>query len=337
MVNISNKILFVSLAVTLICGVFIYYSMRQRINQTEQNMDTMFNLVSSLNDEQKRLGNLVMYSINQQESSSKPPTAINATSSYDGNQDEEGEQPSIIMQEIEHSNIINLNDNMNDVEEDEDENDNSLNMINILLNGQEDLRVVVSDDEEEADKDDEDDEEDEEDEEEDVKLEDITLIDDDESSSSDDDDEQTVELSKMKVNELKQLLETLPISKGEIVKAKKLKKNELVAFIRQTTGQLEKTNDVDNLSEKPVNVADSLNDVHEDDDGHDDDNGNDENDDDGHDDNGHDDDDDEQLEDNTMLEDESDTDNNEPLHIHPNDDQVVELNDDDFNNDNFGK
>lgn len=325
MFDLSNKIIFVSLVVTLLCSVVVYYSMRQRINQTEQNMDTMFNLVSSLNDEQKRLGNLVVYSINQQEASATAKLVpFQGGNSVDENRNamEDGGQSSLIMQEIEHSNLINLND----ATEDDIEDEQPSNMINLLLQGQADLRVVVSDDEGVDEDESEDEEED--DSNENAELKSIAI-----EESSDDEDERTVELNKLKVNELKQLLDTLDITKGEIAKAKKLKKNELVEFIKQVMVKAEAQEDEidgeddDNADEQTVVENENTNKEADENDGGEEDE-----------------DDDDVLEQVANLEDDSELDDNdsEPntqSHELPTavDEPVVELNDDDFNNDDFNK
>lgn len=326
MFNVSNKIILVSLAVTLLCSVFVYYSMRQRLNQTEQNMDTMFNLVSSLNDEQKRIGNLVVYSIKQQEAGAATPMLNTGEHTFDEsiNTREDGGPSSLIMQEIEHSTLINLND----ATDDEDEDEQPTNMIDLLLQGQADLRVVVSDDEgvEEGDSEGESDDE---------NLDEITDLKHsvDDESSSDDEDERTVELNKLKVNDLKHLLETLSITKGEIAKAKKLKKNELVDFIKHVMAKADapddvnvdiKQNDVDNVSSTVIDNEDDNEEENEEDNEEDNEEENEEEND--------------VLEQVANLDDDSDLEGNDnKVQSHSlelttaMDEPVVELNDDDFN------
>lgn len=68
MFEVSNPLCILSIAMTLICGGFIYYHLKSKLTSVENDMSSIFNLVSSLNDEQKRIGNLVMYSLNNQSS-----------------------------------------------------------------------------------------------------------------------------------------------------------------------------------------------------------------------------------------------------------------------------
>jgi hypothetical protein len=187
MIELPKQLLFISLVVSLLFVAFVFYSMRGRVNQLENDMNSMFNLVSSLNDEQKKLGNLVMYSIQQQEFTNKQHTDTHEPQeTQEMVLDNEGENKVNSLADYETITVLPMNDTM-------------------LEPKQDDLRVVVSDDESDSD--------------------------DDNQHTETDIATQFNKFNKMKVNELKNVLDTLSISKSEIAKAKKLKKTELVAFI----------------------------------------------------------------------------------------------------------
>lgn len=213
MFGFSNQILVISLGFLILCAGFIYYSMRNRINQVEEDMSSMFNLVSSLNEEQKRIGNLLVYSIEQQ---------------GQGQQHQQtNQQGSGVANEMEFNDSREQLETTEHVFQSQDTVINNVvesqepKMIHLFSQNQEDMRLVVSDDEYEYD----DEEEHEEDEggnhmeEEDENETKLNIV-------------ENTQFNKMKVNELKELLETLDISKSDIASAKKLKKKELIEFIR---------------------------------------------------------------------------------------------------------
>lgn len=198
MFEVSNHVFLISLVVTLICGGFIYYSMKTRLNQVEADMSSMFNLVSSLNDEQKRLGNLLMYN-------------INAQPQYDEQIDYHGETV-----ETSDENTKEINDEPK--------------MINLFLQNQEDLRLAVSDDESECENDEHDANRD--DEHDDNNDDQDDDQDDEHDANRDDGDIKKLNVDSLKLNELKELLNTIDLDKNELITARKLKKKELIYFIK---------------------------------------------------------------------------------------------------------
>lgn len=236
MFEVSNHVFLISLVVTLICGGFIYYSMKTRLNQVEADMSSMFNLVSSLNDEQKRLGNLLMYN-------------INAQPQYDEQMDYHGET-------VETS------------DESTKEMNDEPKMINLFLQNQEDLRLVVSDDESECENDEHDANRDDEHDDEHDANHDANHDDEHDDNNDDQDDEhdanrddgdiKKLNVDSLKLNELKELLNTIDLDKNELITARKLKKKELIYFIKnklnkQTFQDLTETPDETNADDKIVN------------------------------------------------------------------------------------
>lgn len=205
MIELPKQLLFMSLVVSVAIAAFVYYSMRNRVNQLENDMNSMFNLVSSLNDEQKKLGNLVVYSIQQQEYTNNK------------NNDAQDTQNIVVVNEDEPK-LSNLTDYENNSDLLIPSADVEPNVDYLSFHNQDDLRVVVSDDET------------------DNHVESDDVNEDTETDVA----AQFNKFNKMKVNELKNVLDTLTISKSEIVKAKKLKKTQLVEFIvKNITGILD--------------------------------------------------------------------------------------------------
>lgn len=243
MFEITRQLLMLSLVVALSLAVFLYYSNRTRISQLEQDMSSMFNLVSTLNDEQKRMGNLLIYNMNQSdrmikqnnETTNELQTTIEVNK--DANKLDKDENDF-----MNDDNTDKINDDENaanrltevsspqvpenkqygddgdagDDGDDNDENDggDSVNYYKYESpTSTTDLRLVVSDNE---------DSDDEETGDKALNINDIILH---------NNNEKMTMLNKMKLPELKNIIDNLNVPKSEIAKAKKLKKTQLIEFI----------------------------------------------------------------------------------------------------------
>lgn len=205
MFEFSNPILLITAVIALLCGGFVYFFMNRRINSMEEDMSNMFNLLSSLNEEQKRLGNLVVYSLQQPPLMSHQPLNTNNL---------------VVMEEI----------------DDKIEIDTPALTLEQVDSSQEepiDHRVIVSDDEDT------------------VELTEqlfsdsvkLILLNKTEETEETEETKQSVkeiisfqELNKLKVNELKEYLDTIDLPRDVLIKAKKLKKKEMMDFILSFNG-----------------------------------------------------------------------------------------------------
>lgn len=235
MFEISNQFLLISTAIALLCGGFIYFFMNQRINSMEEDMSNMFNLLSSLNEEQKRVGNLVVYSLQQQQQQQQQVLQP---------------QPNYVMETNTNDNVLTINEEVNE------EHANSISEIEVNYNvidenkplfENTDNRVVVSEDEgDEGEVDTH------------VSESKIVVLDTENMDGTKHDDTLKTsttqstsfkELNKLKVNELKEYLETLNLSRDVLAKAKKLKKKEMMDFILSLHGETSSSSNSDDDNE----------------------------------------------------------------------------------------
>jgi len=253
----SNKIVLVSILLTVCSISFFYYILRKRLNDVENDMSSMFNLVSSLNDEQKRLWeiNYAHYNQDTQNTQNTQLQMLNqpyTTPVEAFTEDEPSVVKTITSEYIDNYNELNkmnINDidndnNIDDTDDDDGDRDDYLEddapkTVNIFLQNN-DLRLLVSEDEtDEVDTYNQ-------------NKQNILMT-------------EPVNFNKWKVNELKDYLDSITQDKNIINKSKKLKKKELIECIEyvlknNNSEKVDNMNDVLNTSQENLfNVSDELN------------------------------------------------------------------------------